>query len=160
MQRLIDANELKMSVILPRCGAKTIIGDAIRKMIDSAPTIDAVPLDGSFLKMSKGDYLIYNRHWLYEHFDMEMEIQRSAMKSMGYEPALKDAEPHWILTGDAEPEHCHMVLISVFNAKTDMRFVDTGALYSDGWYGSGWKLPDYCIVTAWQELPKPYEVEE
>ena len=71
-----------------------------------------------------------------------------------------DAEPHWILTGDVEPEHCHMVLISVFNAKTDMRFVDTGALYSDGWYGSGWKLPDYCIVTAWQELPKPYEVEE
>lgn len=44
MQRLIDANELKMSVILPRCGAKTIIGDAIRKMIDQAPTIDAIPV--------------------------------------------------------------------------------------------------------------------
>ena len=81
---------------------------------------------------------------------------------LGYADGKMDAnaEPHWILTGDAEPEHCHMVLISVFNAKTDMRFVDTGALYSDGWYGSGWKLPDYCIVTAWQELPKPYEVEE
>jgi hypothetical protein len=44
MQRLIDANELKMCVILPRCGAKTIIGDAIRKMIDSAPTVDAEPV--------------------------------------------------------------------------------------------------------------------
>lgn len=43
MGRLIDANELKMSVILPRCGAKTTIGDAICKMIDSAPTVDAVP---------------------------------------------------------------------------------------------------------------------
>lgn len=43
-QRLIDANELKINVILPRCGAKTIIGDAIRKMIDSAPTIDAEPV--------------------------------------------------------------------------------------------------------------------
>ena len=43
MQRLIDANELKRSVILSRCGAKTIIGDAIRKMIDSAQTIDAEP---------------------------------------------------------------------------------------------------------------------
>lgn len=63
------------------------------QVIAHQPAIDAVPLDGSFLKMSKGDYLIYNRHWLYEHFDMEMKIQRSAMKSMGYEPALKDAEP-------------------------------------------------------------------
>ena len=44
MQRLIDANELRMSIILPRCGAKTIIGDAIQKMIDSAPTVDAIPI--------------------------------------------------------------------------------------------------------------------
>lgn len=44
MTRLIDADELKMSVILPRCGAKTTIGDAICKMIDSALTIDAEPV--------------------------------------------------------------------------------------------------------------------
>lgn len=44
MQRLIDANESKMGVILPRCGAKAIVGYAIRKMIDSAPTVDAVPV--------------------------------------------------------------------------------------------------------------------
>ena len=66
---------------------------AVIGMIEDAKTIDAVTLDGSFLKMSKGDYLIYNRHWLYEHFDQEIDIQRSVMKSMGYEPAMKDAEP-------------------------------------------------------------------
>ena len=91
MTRLIDADALNMYERL-----KSYYGDAWRdaqEEIDNAPTVDAVPLDGSFLKMSKGDYLIYNRHWLYEHFDQEVEIQRSVMKSMGYEPAIKDAEP-------------------------------------------------------------------
>lgn len=77
---------------------------AVIGMIEDAKTIEAVPLDGSFLKMSKGDYLIYNRHWLYEHFDQEMDIQRSVMKSMGYESALKDAEPHWIPCNERLPE--------------------------------------------------------
>ena len=65
---------------------------ALQEALNKVPTVDAVPLDGSFLKMSRGDYLIYKRHWLYEHFDMEMEIQRSAMKSMGYEYAGKNTD--------------------------------------------------------------------
>jgi len=156
MQRLIDANELKMSVILPRCGAKTIIGDAIRKMIDSAPTIDAVPLDGSFLKMSKGDYLIYNRHWLYEHFDMEMEIQRSAMKSMGYEPALKDALPHWISCNERLPEDDRSKVVTLANGNAEVGYYSNG----DWWcVGDKFTLENPTVI-AWMPLPKPYEVTE
>ena len=92
--RLIDANALKEEFPKDEDWEYPVnTNQLVCETIDVQPTIDAVPLDGSFLKMSKGDYLIYNRHWLYEHFDMEMEIQRSVMKSMGYEPALKDAEP-------------------------------------------------------------------
>ena len=91
MKRLIDADDLKRALVTN--GFKNDIDMMMTlETINNATTIDAVPLDGSFLKMSRGDYLIYNRHWLYEHFDMEMEIQRSAMKSMGYEPAIKEAE--------------------------------------------------------------------
>lgn len=99
MQRLIDADALKddilkSAVMIDDRGIQTGYEIAI-ELIKRQPTIDAVPLDGTFLKMSKGDYLIYKRHWLYEHFDMEMDIQRSAMKSMGYEYVGKntDAEP-------------------------------------------------------------------
>ena len=92
MTNLIDADDLKRALVTN--GFKNDIDMMMTlETINNATTIDAVPLDGSFLKMSRGDYLIYNRHWLYEHFDMEMEIERSAMKSMGYEPAIKDAEP-------------------------------------------------------------------
>lgn len=86
--RLIDADEL-----LERSWRWAINSrEAVQQMIEGCPTIDAVPLDGSFLKMSRGDYLIYKRNWLYEHFDMEMEIQRSAMKSMGYEYVGKNTD--------------------------------------------------------------------
>ena len=65
---------------------------ALQEALNKVPTVDAVPLDGSFLKMSRGDYLIYKRHWLYEHFDQEIDIQRSVMKSMGYEYVGKNTD--------------------------------------------------------------------
>ena len=100
MTRLIDADALKESIdehvyLVTHGFNETEYGCTqygIHQIIDDAPTIDAVPLDGSFKKMSKGDYLIYNRHWLYEHFDQEIDIQRSAMKSMGYEYVGKNTD--------------------------------------------------------------------
>lgn len=98
MRQLIDADTFKRRMYMDKGFQIDKYGNiqtnvnALNIALERS-TIDAVPLDGSFLKMSRGDYLIYNRHWFYEHFDMEVEIQRSAMKSMGYEPALKDAEP-------------------------------------------------------------------
>ena len=92
-QRLIDANAIvydfgEIDDGLCKRTEFYVTDEAIAQQ----PTIDAVPLDGSFLKMSKGEYLIYNRHWLYEHFDQEIDIQRSAMKSMGYEYVGKNTD--------------------------------------------------------------------
>ena len=89
MTRLIDAEKLKKHYAWWDDDERRKLFDQI---VDAQPTVDAVPLDGSFLKMSKGDYLIYNRHWLYEHFDQEIDIQRSVMKSMGYEYAGKNTD--------------------------------------------------------------------
>lgn len=95
MTRLIDANALKEYIdcghLRNPCEVCFSERDVV-DLIDAQPTIDAVPLDGSFLKMSKGDYLIYKRHWLYEHFDQEIDIQRSVMKSMGYEYVGKNTD--------------------------------------------------------------------
>lgn len=79
---------------------------ALQEALNKVPTVDAVPLDGSFLKMSRGDYLIYKRHWLYEHFDQEIDIQRSAMKSMGYEYVGKntDAVRHGKWIDEGQPD--------------------------------------------------------
>jgi hypothetical protein len=127
---------------------------AVIGMIEDAKTIDAVPLDGSFLKMSNGDYLIYNRHWLYEHFDMEMEIQRSAMKSMGYEPAIKDAQPRWIPFSERLPEVRQWVL-----CQCRAGIMDVLRLTEDGSWYKGYPNAEYMggFVVAWMPLPKPYE---
>lgn len=130
-----------------------------------APTIDAVPLDGSFLKMSRGDYLIYNRHWLYEHFDMEMDIQRSAMKWMGYEPAIKDAEPHWIPCDERLPEEPFGCLVTVWDTHpVTMDEFENILPYFVGWDGEQWNdgegLQCPFEVIAWMPLPEPYEVEQ
>ena len=167
--RLIDADALKndilkSAVMIDDRGIQTGYEIAI-ELIKRQPTIDAVPLDGSFLKMSRGDYLIYKRHWLYEHFDMEMDIQRSAMKSMGYEPALKDAEPRWIPCSERLPEAPFGCLVTVEDEEPM-----TGALFPNllpyfvGWDGEQWNDADgeQCPfeVLAWMPLPKPYEVKE
>ena len=138
---------------------------ALQEALNKVPTVDAVPLDGSFLKMSKGDYLIYKRHWLYEHFDMEMEIQRSAMKSMGYEPALKDAQPHWIPCSDRLPEEPFGCLVTVWDTDpVTMDEFENILPYFVGWDGEQWNDGDglQCPfeVIAWMPLPKPYEVKE
>jgi hypothetical protein len=177
MTRLIDADALKERIITPRANGK----DLITELIDSMPTIDAVLLDGSFLKMSKGDYLIYNRHWLYEHFDQEIDIQRSVMKSMGYEPALKDTEPRWIPCSEQLPENMEPVNITWVNRDPepyymnikDKPFTATGIYFKGKWY---WysvtckdmlgeygeneidEVADGIEIVAWMPLPKPYEV--
>lgn len=158
--RLIDANACmaQMKNMSVEYDAETV--QRCIEIVSNSPTIDAVPLDGSFLKMSRGDYLIYKRHWLYEHFDMEMDIQRSAMKSIGYEPALKDAEPHWIPCSERMPEENRTVIASTeYGVFPEARYTK-----EDGWewaYESG---ADYwgkiAEVKAWMPLPKPYEVEE
>ena len=150
MKRLIDAEALKERIITPRANGK----DLIAELIDSMPTIDAVPLDGSFLKMSRGDYLIYKRHWLYEHFDMEMDIQRSAMKSMGYEPALKDTEPRWIPCSERLPKVRQWVL-----CQCRAGIMDVLRLTADGSWDKGYPHTEYMsgFVVAWMPLPKPYE---
>ena len=163
-QRLIDANMLKESVhahdyVLKDCLNSTDKGMftvGIMQAIDEQPTIDAVPLDGSFLKMSKGDYLIYNRHWLYEHFDMEMEIQRSAMKSMGYEPALKDAQPHWIPCNERLPEDDRSKVVTLANGNAEVGY------YSNGdWWCVGDKVTlENPTVIAWMPLPESYKVKK
>jgi len=61
---------------------------ALQEALNKVPTVDAVPLDGSFLKMSKGDYVIYQREWLYEHLEQELDI----LRSVSGKPTI-DAEP-------------------------------------------------------------------
>ena len=170
VQMLIDMNKLVKELRelcrwhAENAGEFSILQRAIR-IVYEQPTIDAVPLDGSFLKMSKVDYLIYNRHWLYEHFDQEMDIQRSAMKSMGYEPALKDAEPHWIPCSERLPETTDEVLTTyIVNGNKKRRFVQTSTWYGneeEGYWSSPWDeylVPNTKIeVLAWMPLPKPYE---
>ena len=172
MTRLIDADAyLKKVCTYNKTGCGSCIFQT--KCPADEPTIDAVPLDGSFLKMSRGDYLIYNRHWLYEHFDMEMEIQRSAMKSMGYEPALKDAQPHWIPCSERLPAcfepvitwdgHCY----SVEKRIPYIRDEDGKPIKSEWWVSDDYdeleetdcypNLRDGAAI-AWMPLPKPYEV--
>ena len=86
MQRLIDANELRMSIILPRCGAKTIIGDAIQKMIDSAPTVDAIPV--SFIQE-----LIERDKQLIEEYvgkpDFEVIVDGLVERAVNYEALIE-----------------------------------------------------------------------
>ena len=173
--RITRASKRKLKV-----GESAILAD-IKAHIELSPTIDAVPLDGSFLKMSKGDYLIYNRHWLYEHFDMEMDIQRSAMKSMGYERGLTvdtptvDAKPHWIPCSERLPKDDTEVLISYRykegEGDTDHVNIDITS-YGTTCFGGReihtlkeWRQPfDYFHanyeVIAWMPLPEPYEVED
>lgn len=135
---------------------------ALQEALNKVPTVDAVPLDGSFLKMSRGDYLIYKRHWLYEHFDQEIDIQRSAMKSMGYEPALKDAEPQWIPCGERMPEEPFGCLVTVWDTDpVTMDEFENILPYFVGWDGEQWNDGDglQCPfeVIAWMPLPEPYE---
>jgi hypothetical protein len=144
MQKLIDANALKRDLI--KNGFRNDVDMMMTlETINNATTIDAVPLDGSFLKMSRGDYLIYNRHWLYEHFGMERDIQRSAMKSMGYEPAIKDAEPHWIPVSERLPEKDGYYLTTTCYRQ----------VYCDFWNEDHFDRTEYVI--AWMPLPEPYE---
>ena len=152
MKRLIDADDLKRALVTN--GFKNDIDMMMTlETINNATTIDAVPLDGSFLKMSRGDYLIYKRHWLYEHFDMEMEIQRSAMKFMGYEPAIKDAQPHWIPCSERLPEVRQWVL-----CQCRAGIMDVLRLTEDGSWYKGYPNAEYMggFVVAWMPLPKPY----
>jgi len=96
MNRLINADALKETInahdyVLKDCLNTTDKGMftvGIMQAIDEQPTVDAVPLDGSFLKMSKGSYVIYQREWLYEHLEQEFDILRSASGK----PTI-DAEP-------------------------------------------------------------------
>ena len=91
MTRLIDADALKEYI---DCGhlrnpCEVCFSELdVVNLIDAQPTVDAVPLDGSFLKMSKGSYVIYQREWLYEHLEQEFDILRSASGK----PTI-DAEP-------------------------------------------------------------------
>ena len=162
MRRLIDADALKRDLV--KNGFRNDVDMMMTlETINNAPTIDAVPLDGSFLKMSKSDYLIYNRHWLYEHFDMEMEIQRSAMKSMGYEPALKDAQPHWIPCSEMLPESDKNVLVQLKDCDVDPILIMSLRMCGteDGWWAY-WKTQEESLefeldeIIAWQPLPEPY----
>ena len=93
MTRLIDAEKLKKHYAWWDDDERRKLFDQI---VDAQPTVDAVPLDGSFLKMSKGSYVIYQREWLYEHLEQEFDILRSASGK----PTI-DAEPvrhgKWIL---------------------------------------------------------------
>lgn len=163
--RLIDADALISSVLKKAIDDAFLNGNTdmhrlLIQVIAHQPTIDAVPLDGSFLKMSRGDYLIYKRHWLYEHFDMEMDIQRSAMKSMGYEPALKDAEPHWIPCGERLPEEKGEYLVTYHPCYWD-DVKDEIRVGIDTFRGrTTWAKKKHQRVIAWMPLPKPYEVEE
>ena len=175
MTNLIDADDLKRALVTN--GFKNDIDMMMTlETINNATTIDAVPLDGSFLKMSRDDYLIYKRHWLYEHFDMEMEIQRSAMKSMGYEPAIKDAQPHWIPCSERLPEDSGDYLVcpsdSVLEDYSDFSEIMIMPYDADceafGWWveryhpiSLGYLDSDFneFEVLAWMPLPKPYPYE-
>jgi hypothetical protein len=90
MNRLIDADALdaKAQKLWERNEITNGEWLLIRQLLSEQPTIDAVPLDGSFLKMSKGGYVIYQRKWLYEHLEQEFNI----LKSASGKPTI-DAEP-------------------------------------------------------------------
>jgi len=85
MTRLIDAEKLKKHYAWWDDDERRKLFDQI---VDVQPTVDAVPLDGSFLKMSKGSYVIYQREWLYEHLEQEFDI----LRSVSGKPTI-DAEP-------------------------------------------------------------------
>ncbi len=81
MVRLIDADALAKFIDyghLNNPNDKLYSENDIREMIDMMPTIEAVPLDGSFLKLSKDGYVIFQREWLYDHLEQEFDILRRA----------------------------------------------------------------------------------
>jgi len=90
MTRLIDADVTQRQAFEENFDGKISDGQlfAVNWLIERAQTIDAVPLDGSFLKMSKGGYVIYQRKWLYEHLEQEFNILKSASGKLTI-----DAEP-------------------------------------------------------------------
>lgn len=64
------------------------IADILLAELPSAePEQDYIKFKKGIKKSTQDDYLIYNRYWLYEHLDQEIDIQKSVMKSMGYEKA-------------------------------------------------------------------------
>lgn len=48
--------------------------DAIDAIIESAPTIDAVPVQDGILKARKGDYVTYRIDWLLDHLAQEISL--------------------------------------------------------------------------------------
>ena len=79
MSRPIDADETKRAFVGNRYGSK-----AIEYVIDSQPTVKAIPIDKPFLKMEYGDYVVYNKKWLVNHLQTEWNI----LQGKEYQPAI------------------------------------------------------------------------
>ena len=135
MTRLIDADALKEYI---DCGhlrnpCEVCFSELdVVNLIDAQPTVDAVPLDGSFLKMSKGGYVIYQRKWLYEHLEQEFNI----LKSASGKPTA-DAEP--VRHGKWANDAMGVLRCSECNAQAPWRFI--GIMYDAVDYR--WKA-NYC----------------
>ena len=132
MTRLIDANVL-IGDVEQNTDISQFMITYIRGLIREQPTIeDAVPLDGSFLKMSKGSYVIYQREWLYEHLEQEFNI----LKSASGKPTA-DAEP--VRHGKWANDAMGVLRCSECNAQAPWRFI--GIMYDAVDYR--WKA-NYC----------------
>jgi len=130
MTRFIDADALREQWLCLE-GNDFKASDFVYS-IDEQPTVDAVPLDGSFLKMSKGSYVIYQREWLYEHLEQEFDILRSASGK----PTI-DAEP--VRHGKWKNDCMGVLRCSECNAQAPWRFI--GIMYDEVDYR--WKA-NYC----------------
>lgn len=91
--RLIDADAIPWNV--DGVGEIPVI---TKEEIDRLPTVDAIVLNPSILKLSKGGYILYKREWLYRHLEQEFNI----LARVSGQPTVK-AEPehgHWIINGE------------------------------------------------------------
>ena len=173
MKRLIDAQDAFNALTDYYHHHTSAQHLALQEALNKVPTVDAVPLDGSFLKMSNGGYVIYQREWLYEHLEQEFNILRSASG----QPTV-DAEPHWIPCSERLPENMEPVNITWINRDPapyymhikDKPFTATGIYYKDKWYWWSSTCDEILCeidevaggieIVAWMPLPKPYEVEK
>ena len=61
-----------------------VLSHAVRD-VSLLPSVDAIVLDKALCKCSKGDYILYNRKWLYRHLRQEFNIlaKVSGLKGTG-----------------------------------------------------------------------------
>lgn len=81
MSRLIDADQIQYTMLYKEnwMTGTGVEAQAVWKAeIDKMPTVNAIPLNKKIYKCSHGEFILYDRKWLYEHLRQEFNILASA----------------------------------------------------------------------------------